>query len=52
MSNNKPISDEELWGVPLEELPDQDEDPGRNIFDEQQEIHDDDRNFFDEAQED
>lgn len=36
MSECEPISDEELWGVPLVDLPGPD--PGRNYFDENQSI--------------
>ena len=38
MSENKPITDEELWGVPLEELPDPE--TQRNFFDEHQGVTD------------
>ena len=36
MSDYKTISDEELWGVPVEDQPQAD--PDRNYFDEQQAI--------------
>jgi len=40
MSENKPITDEELWGVPPEELPEPDPDTQRNFFDEHQGVTD------------